>query len=232
MKFLGLQNCEAEGFGFYQDRLTELGIELDVRPAYRGDPLPDATSYDAILVGGTPAAAYELERHPPLAAESRYLAQLLRSGTPCLGICFGAQLLATILGGGAWKATEKEIGITEIEVTPPGHQSQLLAGFPGHFPVFQWHGDTFGVPPGGELLAAGEVCRNQVFRHGTAFGIQFHLEVTADEAGRWAQAYRQELRQYGKSLDQLVAEVRRNEQQLTSLAEKLMDNFVVMTKRG
>lgn len=232
MKFLGLQNCEVEGFGLYQDHLRELGVELDVRPAYRGDPLPDATGYDAILIGGTPAAAYEIELHPYLVAESRYLEQALRSDTPCLGICFGAQLLAAVLGGGAWEADEKEIGITEIEVTPAGLHSQLLAGFPRRFPVFQWHGDTFSVPPGGELLAAGNVCRSQVFHHGAAFGVQFHLEVTADEAERWAGAYREELSQHGKSTEQLVTEVRDSEPQLTALASRLIDNFVRFATMG
>ena len=232
MKFLGLQNCEVEGFGLYQDRLSELGVELDVRPAYRGDPLPDATGYDAILIGGTPAAAYETELHPYLAAESRYLEQALRSDTPCLGICFGAQLLAAILDGGAWRAEDGEIGIMEIEVTPAGFNGQLLAGFPRRFPVFQWHGDTFGVPPGGELLAAGEVCRSQAFHHGAAFGVQFHLEVTADEAERWAEAYKAELDQHGMSRGQLVTEVRDSGPQLTALASRLIDNFVRFATMG
>ena len=230
MRFLGIQNCEVEGFGLYQRRLAELGIDLDMRPAYRGDALPDATAYDGILIGGTPAAAYELERHSFLAAEAHYLEQAVGAHTPCLGICFGAQLLAAILGGGVRRAAEAEIGITEIEVTPAGLHSQLLAGFPMRFPVFQWHGDTFGVPPGGELLAAGKVCRNQAFHHGTAVGVQFHLEITADEARRWAVAYSEELRLHDKTTDQVVDELQDRGLQLTALAELLTDNFVQIVR--
>ena len=52
--------------------------------------------------------------------------------------------------------------------------------------VYQWHREGFDLPAGAELLAAGELFENQAFSvGGTAFGIQFHSELTYAMACRW-----------------------------------------------
>ena len=62
--------------------------------------------------------------------------------------------------------------------------------------TLQWHGDTFDLPDGAELLATSPLARNQAFRGGElAYGVQFHLEVTGDMAREWGAvpAYRASL---------------------------------------
>ncbi len=72
----------------------------------------------------------------------------------------------------------------------------------------------------------------QMFRHGAAVGVQFHLEVAADDVERWAGAYDEELRQHGGRLDELLAQTRSCDHELTALAEKLIDNFVRIARNG
>lgn len=232
MRFLGIQNCETESFGLYETHLGDGGVAFDRFPAYRGHGFPPLGGYDAILVGGTPLAAYEFESHPFLVAEERYLRAALSAGRPCLGICFGAQLMAQILGAAVYPAAQKEIGVYRLEVTPAGRSDPLLAGFPERFPAFQWHGDTFDVPPGAELLVTGAPVRHQMFRLGRAVGVQFHLETPLAETGCWVDAYRDELARFGKTRAALLAETGRHEVETLALAERLIANFVTGVRRS
>jgi len=230
MKFLGIQNCEIERFGQYEALLRERGVEFDPFPAYSGSPLPAQAGYQAILVGGTPISAYATEDHPFLVVQEQYLRSAVQWGKPCLGICFGAQLLARILGGRARQADKKEIGVYELELTAEGKAEPLLRGFPGRFPAFQWHGDTFDLPPGAKLLVQGTDCPNQMFRCGRAVGVLFHLEFGAGEAAALARAYAPELRGFGKSSGELLSEFRAQEQSILKLARVFIENFVSWTE--
>ena len=131
------------------------------------------------------------------------------------------------------KAPSKEIGVYELELTSAGKSDPLLSGFPTVFPAFQWHGDTFRIPEGAELLVKGQTCPNQMFRCGNAVGVQFHLETTASEAEAWAGAYRDELIEVGKTNGELLSELFVSEPEILNLGRTFIANFIrwVDTKR-
>jgi GMP synthase (glutamine-hydrolysing) len=226
MNVLGIQNCEVEDFGLYAHHLLDRRIPFQVVHAYAGDRLPMLATVDAILVGGTPIPAYEIHKPPFLRKEIQYLGSAIAADKPCFGICFGAQVLAQILGADSRAAEQMEIGGSEVRVTPAGAGDPLLRGFPGEFPVFQWHGDMFEIPLGGDLLVEGDACRNQMFRSSIVAGVLFHMELTAADAGRWAEAYPDDLARAGKSREQVVEECRKREREMGALAAMLMDNFL------
>jgi GMP synthase-like glutamine amidotransferase len=225
MRILAIQNCEIEGFGLYEQHLVARGTDCQVVHAYRGHPLPPFEAFDVIFVGGTPISAYAAHEHPFLQAEVAYLGRVLSAGKPCFGICCGAQILAHILGARVGKCEYVEIGGYQVRLTPTGRGDPLLDGFPPRFPVFHWHGDTFQVPDGADLLVEGELCRNQLFRWGNVVGVQFHLEVTCEDAALWADAYADELTEVGKGKAQVIAECREHEPETQVLAARLLDNF-------
>lgn len=99
-----------------------------------------------------------------------------------LGICLGAQLIASALGAGVYRNSVKEIGWYPVRALPvPGESLHL----PEVCAVFHWHGETFDLPPGAVLLAESEACAHQAFQlNGNVIGLQFHLETTPDSA--WA----------------------------------------------
>ena len=226
MKFLGIQNCEAEDFGLFQDYLPDLGVAFDIFRAYEGDDPPPHKYYDAVLVGGAPASVNDMGNYPFLGAEEHYVHSVLKAGKSCLGICLGGQLLAKALGAEVRDCNKKEIGVVELDLTPAGKASPLLEGFPSRFPVFQWHGETFDVPPSGVLLARGYDCANQMFRHGSAVGVQFHLEINPEQAGYWSEVYAGELRDFGKTPEQVLSEIRAVETRLGDLARRFLSNFI------
>ncbi|MEX0823711.1 MAG: hypothetical protein WD008_04940 [Balneolaceae bacterium] len=99
-------------------------------------------------------------------------------GKNVLGICLGAQLIASVLGSKIYKASEKEIGWFPVQLT--GESKLLPAGENRkEYPVvFHWHGETFDLPENATRLASTEICPNQAFLYSKkAVGLQFHLEM-------------------------------------------------------
>lgn len=224
-KILIIQNCEAEGFGRYERYIADNFSHYDIIHPYQKDTFPNPEECGAALIGGSPLSANDIDKYPFLQHEVKFLEQVIKSGKPCLGICFGAQILARVLGAPVRECRPKEIGGYEVKLTDGGRKDPILGGFPEKFPVFQWHGDTFDIPDGAKLLAEGDTCRNQAFRLYNAIGVQFHLETGCEEAGRWADAYSKELAEFGKSKEQVLAECRERESERLRLAKQLMKNL-------
>jgi len=225
-RVLFLQNCPDEGIGLYGQRLQELRLPWNVVHAYAGERLPSLDLHDAVIVGGTPISVNETDRHDFLVAEECYLREALNTGKPVLGICFGAQLLAKLLGAPVKRNPVVEIGTYSVRLTAAGRSDPLFQGFPKAFTTFQWHNDTFDIPPWGLQLAESRDCPNQGFRMGSAVGLQFHLEVTAPEALRWANAYPDELQAAGLSEARITRECLEQQPLMAELADRLLDNFL------
>ena len=128
--------------------------------------------------------AYEEEKHPWIGPEKQYLRQAVMAGKKILGLCLGCQLLADALGGKAFRHTCKEFGWQPIEPIEIGGE---WFGTEDIFKAFQWHGDTYTLPPGAVQMARNEAAEQQAFlMEGPAgnqvLGLQFHLEWTEEMA--------------------------------------------------
>ena len=153
---------------------------------------PDSETADLVIVLGGPIGAYEQDRYPFLTNELRLLDKRLKVGAPILGICLGAQLLARALAGRVYAGPAKEIGWGPIRLTDAGKASPLrhLDGVS----VLHWHGDTFDLPDGADLLASTAGYPNQAFRIGSSvLGLQFHAEVAAGCFEQWLIGHAAEL---------------------------------------
>jgi GMP synthase (glutamine-hydrolysing) len=225
METLVIQNSPIEDVGLYENWLQHNGIEYHVHHPYTGVKLPSSERFEAFIVSGTPIPIYEADKHDFLREEMAYLKAVVKKNRPYLGICGGAQLLAKLLGAEVRRNPVMEIGGYNVKLTSAGRKHKFFAGFSDTFPVFHWHADTFSIPKGGRLLATGTDCKNQAFSYGNSLGLLFHLEVTSKTAAKWADIYRSELKQVGKTKRQVVNECRNIENQTKELAYKLMSNF-------
>lgn len=135
-------------------------------------------------------------------------------------------MLAKLMGGEVLKSPSKEIGGYKVALTEQGLSDPLYQGFPREFPVFHWHSDMFTVPQGGVLLATGNPCPIQSFRKDNVWGVIFHLEITTQDAMRWADAYPDEPRAIGKTREQVLNECNSDEHEMRDLAITLMKNFL------
>jgi GMP synthase-like glutamine amidotransferase len=140
-------------------------------------------SDSVVIMGGPMSANNDLAF---LRAEERLIRSAVEDEKPLLGVCLGSQLMAKALGGRVYPNPVKEIGWSDVELTPEAAGDDLLTGLPNKFSVLQWHGETFDLPAGAVLLASSPLCRNQAFRFGkSAWGFQFHIETTQDMLQAW-----------------------------------------------
>src|SRR5437879_5881652 len=150
---------------------------------------PGVEEISALVIFGGEMNADETERHPYLLTQRALMRRAVDAELPVLGICLGAQMLARALDARVYRAPVRELGFKPVRITEAGRQDQLLGGFSDGDRVFQWHEDTFDLPQGGELLAAGDEVPAQAFRFGMrAWGVQFHLEVDRDGVDAWLRA--------------------------------------------
>jgi GMP synthase (glutamine-hydrolysing) len=151
-----------------------------------GTPLPrPLDSYGAVLVFGGAMHADQDDRHPWLREETAFLQRLLHQRIPTLGVCLGAQLLAKAAGAPVFAMEQPEVGWYDVELTDDARDDALLSRLPQQFEAFQWHYYSYGVPAGGVELARSELA-TQAFRLGdSAWGIQFHGEVTQPQIEGW-----------------------------------------------
>src|SRR5262245_24706537 len=179
-----LQHVPFESIGQMRSWFDRRGCDVRYTRLYAGDPPPTTpTDFDLIVVAGGPMSANDDTLVPWLAAEKEFLRRAVTSGVPVLGICLGAQLIASALGARVFRSAVKEIGWFPVRAaTGSIRTGSARFAFPQEAMVFHWHGDTFDLPEGATLLASSAGCRAQAFQIGSkVIGLQFHLEMSLTE---------------------------------------------------
>ncbi len=182
-----VQHVPFEGPALIAPALAARGLAIETARQYEpGGPAFDPARHAGLVVMGGPMNAEQHDRYPFLAREIEWLRAALAAETPTLGVCLGCQLLASAGGSRVYPNRVKEIGFLEVEATAAAAEDLLLRPLGPRQAVLQWHGDTFDLPAGAVLLARAATCEHQAFRLGPrAWGLQFHLEVTAEVLDRW-----------------------------------------------
>ena len=186
MRVLSLTHGAGSRSGLFGETIQALGHELDERSFAVGPPLPHPVEeYDAVIVFGGGMNVHEQDAHPWILEELTAIHRLVEREVPLLGVCLGAQLLAAAAGGAVSRAPEPEIGWYEVELTPEARTDPLFGELPERFTSYQWHSYQFDLPEAAVPLARSRVCL-QGFRLGeSAWGTQFHAEVTREILERW-----------------------------------------------
>ncbi len=180
MRVYVLQHVPFEELGNIQPWLAQHNAEVHYCRLYANEPLPDVNETDLLVVLGGPMSVNDESHYPWLVAEKAFLAQAIAAEKPIVGICLGAQLIASCQGARIYSNYAKEIGWFDITaVAAPGDVLSL----PASMHVFHWHGETFELPAKAVLLASRVACNNQIFQLGQrVIGLQCHLETTAENA--------------------------------------------------
>ena len=172
-----LQHVAFEGIGSIDTWLDQRDANVSYTRFYESAELPALSEIDLVIIMGGPMSVHDEAEFPWLVEEKRFLREAIRAGIPMLGICLGAQLLASALGAEVYTNSQKEIGWFDITKVQNSNAFQ----FPDTISVFHWHGETFTLPEGAVQLARSAACEQQAFQfNDNVIGLQFHLETTPD----------------------------------------------------
>ncbi|UCH22003.1 MAG: type 1 glutamine amidotransferase [Deltaproteobacteria bacterium] len=158
------------------------GYQVTNTDLFKMEKLPSLSDFDWLMIMGGSQHAWEEEVHPWLVEEKQFIANALSERKIILGICFGAQLLAEVLGGRVYPKRKEEIGWYEVTLNKEGLDSFLFKSVPDRFLTFHWHSDHFALPVRCTRLAFSKATANQAYIHNDscAVGIQFHPEYTRE----------------------------------------------------
>jgi GMP synthase (glutamine-hydrolysing) len=228
MRVLALVHQHDAASGVFADAVAEAGHELDewLVPRRRRPPAP-LGDYGAVLVFGGAMHVDQEDRHRWLRDELDLLGGLIAEDVPVLGVCLGGQLVAKALGAPVRRMPSPEVGWFDVALTPDAADDPVFGGLPARFSSFQWHSYAFELPRGAVPLARNDRCL-QAFRGGrSAWGIQFHAEVTGPSVEEWARTSKPE---EDGSLDlvRLVAESRERIGEWNALGKELCGRFLAV----
>ena len=175
------QHFPCEGLGSIEPWLQAKGYEITGTRFFASAELPELQEIDLLIAMGGPMSVNDDKEFPWLVLEKAFIRAAIESGKPVLGICLGAQLIASAMGAWVYPNRRKEIGWFPIQGLPLPPSAPFR--FPGSLEVFHWHGETFDLPRGAIPLAKSEACNLQAFQLGrSVLGLQFHLETTPELA--------------------------------------------------
>jgi GMP synthase (glutamine-hydrolysing) len=207
--------CDSlETFGHAVESVRGAGADVRVWDAI--DPeaeRPELGDVDGVVLFGSSFNVEHADEQPFIKELRELTREAVDGGTPFLGVCFGAQVLAWALDAEVGKAPVREVGFEPIHPTPAASTDALVPHYEDGDMVFQWHMDTFELPAGVELLATGDGVRNQAYRvNDRTWGVQWHFEIDGAEIESWLEAFGRidDLEPtWGKTNEQVREETRR-----------------------
>ncbi len=156
-------------------KVRESGVYAEVRPSQV--PAAELKGRSGLIVSGGPSSVYE-------PGSPSVDPAIFGTGAGVLGICYGHQLMAHLLGGQVRKGERGEYGLAILEQVEP---NPLLAGVPERSQVWMSHRDSVvSLPPGFRLLARTANCAVAAMGDPARrlYGVQFHPEVVHTSYGR------------------------------------------------
>ena len=216
MRALILQHEEPTPPGLVTEWLGGHGTNVETFRIDVHDREVDPTRFDLIVSLGSEFAAFD-DTKPFVPREASLLRRAVDAEVPVLGLCFGGQMLARVLGAEVYRSSDSEIGWLPVKSTDP---EMVPEG-----PWFQWHFDTFGLPPGATLMAETDV-GPQAFVMGRSLGLQFHPEVTTEIMEDWVRTYRHELDEEGVDAEALLEETHRRAEDSQRASQRLLRGYL------
>lgn len=184
---LVIQPDTHDDLGRLEDWIADEGLDVRVVRPFNGEAIPDFDDVDGLVVLGGSMGAMDVADFPWLEGIKERLREAVATELPTLGICLGAQLLADATGGSVRRGDAGlESGVVAVDWAPEAEDDPLVAGLPRPLLAGAMHFDGIvSLPEEAVLLGTGDKYRHQVFRLASAWGVQFHPEISPARFESW-----------------------------------------------
>jgi GMP synthase-like glutamine amidotransferase len=217
----------SEGPGYFATYLERRSIASQVIRLDAGETVPrDVRRFSGLCFMGGPMSVND--DLPWIAPALELIREAVRKDVPVIGHCLGGQLMSKAFGGEVKANRVKEIGWGEVRAADNAVAREWL-GELASFRTFQWHGETFSIPPGATRILENEHCANQAFALGRHLAMQCHVEMTQELIAEWLRSGAEEIAASRSPAVQRPAEIGRDlERRLEALhevADRLYDRW-------
>ena len=188
------RHIACEGPAYLAEVLDRHAIPWRLVRIDEDEPVPDslADSSGLVFMGGPMSVNDPL---PWIEQELALIHRAQAENMPVLGHCLGGQLICKALGGTISANTVKEIGWHSVRKCNTPAAEKWLADLPDETTLFHWHGETFSIPDGAEVILESEHCAHQAFAIGNTLALQCHVEMMPPMVAEWAALYAHELQE-------------------------------------
>jgi len=229
MAILVFQHHEIGRPGRLGATLRDHGLRLDIRELHARGAVPaDLDGVDGVVsLGGPQNVDDPPEKAPWMRAEMDLLAEAHARGLPVVGVCLGAQMLASALGGAVEPMDEPEIGFHTVSLTAAGQTDTLHAGIPWDSPQFLHHTrHVASLPAGGVALASSKKRPVQAFRVGMrSYGFQHHFEADQRLIREMVASAKDDLHRAGYTEEEIEQQIESRYAEFARLADRLCVNI-------
>jgi GMP synthase-like glutamine amidotransferase len=214
------RHLKTEGPGYFATFLELHSIPWQLIAIDQGETLPaNAEYFSGIALMGGPMSVND--PLPWIDASCALIRDARERGIPVIWHCLGGQLMSKAFGGQITRSPLKEIGwgtaTAECNDTASRWLGDWLGETGGTATVFQWHGETFSIPPGAQRIMSNEYCRNQMFALDPHLAMQCHVEMTPAMIVKWGESWPAEV----IGLDPLPATVQTPQQMQKETPDRL-----------
>jgi GMP synthase-like glutamine amidotransferase len=227
--------ARGEGPAYFASYMEQRSIAYQLVALDEGAPVPrDPRLFSGVaIMGGAMSVNDDL---PWIAPVLELIRDAVRKDVPVLGHCLGGQLMSKAFGGTVRTNRCKEIGWGEVRVCDNGVAREWLGELQA-FETFQWHGETFSIPPGATRVLENAHCANQAFAIGKHFGMQCHVEMTEELIELWVRGGADEIKASAASPavqkpDAIARDMQARLQRLHEVADRIYDKWSERLSRG
>ena len=228
MKAHCLQHVPFEGLAAIETWLVNNNFDISCTRFFESDKLPSLHDIDWIIIMGGPMSVNDEKEYPWLNSEKNFIRQCVEKGKVVIGICLGSQLIASALGSKVYKNSQKEIGWFPIRKVKSLKNETFFSDLPSETTVFHWHGETFDLPAGAELIASSEACKNQIFAiEPNVIGFQCHFEITVKSLKEMILFSKSEIMAapYIQSENEILRKEKNHSSEMNKLLFTILDNL-------
>jgi GMP synthase-like glutamine amidotransferase len=230
-----------EGAAYFATFLEAHSIPFQLIAIDRGDPVPaSAAAFSGLCFMGGPMSVND--PLPWIAEECALIRDAAARNIPVIGHCLGGQLISKAFGGSVTRNAVKEIGWGKARVENNETARHWLgderSSATDLHTVFQWHGETFSIPPSATRLLSNDYCTNQMFALGPHLGMQCHVEMTPAMIAKWCESWPDEvagitpLPEPVQTPEQMLADTPENLAAMRLLADRLYSVWIDGLPRG